>query len=121
VASYVLPFEKPVVELVTRVRELRELAEADRQYLPELKKLEEKTSKVARELFAELEPWQKVQLSRHPNRPYTMDYVPYLFQDFQELHGDRRMMHRSCAGSPAIGARAWCSWGTRRAAARRTT
>ncbi len=89
-ASYVLPFEKPVVELVTRVRELRELAESDRQYLPELRKLEEKTSKVARELFAELDPWQKVQLSRHPNRPYTMDYVPYLFQDFQELHGDRR-------------------------------
>lgn len=89
-ASYVLPFEKPVVELVTRVRELRELAESDRQYLPELKKLEEKTSKVARELFAELDPWQKVQLSRHPNRPYTLDYVPHLFQDFQELHGDRR-------------------------------
>jgi acetyl-CoA carboxylase carboxyl transferase subunit alpha len=90
VASYVLPFEKPVVELVNRVRELRELAETDRQFLPELRKLEEKTSKVARELFAELDPWQKVQLSRHPNRPYTMDYVPYLFQDFQELHGDRK-------------------------------
>ena len=89
-ASYVLPFEKPVVELVNRVRELRELAETDRHLLPELKKLEEKTSKVARALFAELDPWQKVQLSRHPNRPYTMDYVPYLFQDFQELHGDRR-------------------------------
>ncbi len=88
-ASYVLPFEKPVVELVNRVRELRELAESDRQYLPELKKLEEKTCKVARELFAELDPWQKVQLSRHPNRPYTMDYVPYLFEGFQELHGDR--------------------------------
>jgi acetyl-CoA carboxylase carboxyl transferase subunit alpha len=90
VASYVLPFEKPVVELVSRVRELRELAEADRQYLPELRRLEEKASKLARELFRDLDPWQKVQLSRHPNRPYTLDYVPHLFTEWQELHGDRK-------------------------------
>jgi acetyl-CoA carboxylase carboxyl transferase subunit alpha len=90
VASYVLPFEKPVVELVSRVRELRELAEADRQYLPELRRLEEKASKLARELFRDLDPWQKVQLSRHPNRPYTLDYIPHLFTEWQELHGDRK-------------------------------
>jgi acetyl-CoA carboxylase carboxyl transferase subunit alpha len=90
VASYVLPFEKPVVELVSRVRELRELAEADRQYLPELRRLEDKASKLARELFRDLDPWQKVQLSRHPNRPYTLDYIPYLFTEWQELHGDRK-------------------------------
>src|SRR5438094_7499422 len=55
----------------------------------ELRRLEEKTSRVAKELFADLSPWQKVQLSRHPNRPYTLDYVEHLFTDFQELHGDR--------------------------------
>jgi len=88
--AHVLPFEKPIVELVERVRELRSLAEFDDQFAPELKRLEEKTSRLARELFRDLSPWQKVQLSRHPNRPYTCDYIDRLFTDFQELHGDRR-------------------------------
>jgi acetyl-CoA carboxylase carboxyl transferase subunit alpha len=88
--AYVLPFEKPVVELVGRVKELRELAMSDRHFEPELRRLEEKASRLARELFADLSPWQKVQLSRHPNRPYTLDYVEHLFDDFVELHGDRR-------------------------------
>src|SRR3984885_13838971 len=89
-AAYILPFEKPVVELVTRVRELRVLAQSDRQYEAELRRLEEKAGRLARELFADLSPWQKVQLSRHPSRPYTLDYVELLFSDWQELHGDRR-------------------------------
>jgi len=89
-ASYVLPFEKPVVDIVTRVRELREMAENDRALEPELKRLEDKAAKLARELFAELTPWQKVQLSRHPNRPYALDYIERIFDDFVELHGDRR-------------------------------
>jgi acetyl-CoA carboxylase carboxyl transferase subunit alpha len=89
-ASYVLPFEKPVVELVARVRELRELARSDRALEPELRRLEDKASKLARELFADLTPWQKVQLSRHPNRPYMLDYVDRILTDFVELHGDRR-------------------------------
>jgi acetyl-CoA carboxylase carboxyl transferase subunit alpha len=88
-ATYVLPFEKPVVELVSRVRELRELAKSDRALEPELRRLEDKATRLARELFAELTPWQKVQLSRHPSRPYTLDYVERLFEDFVELHGDR--------------------------------
>jgi len=88
-AAFVLPFEKPVVELVTRVRELRVLAEQDRQLLPELRRLEEKAGRLAKELFSDLSPWQKVQLSRHPNRPYTLDYVPHLFTEWLELHGDR--------------------------------
>jgi acetyl-CoA carboxylase carboxyl transferase subunit alpha len=90
VASHVLPFEKPVVDLVARVRELRSLAENDKRFEGELRRLEEKAGRLARELFAELTPWQKVQLSRHPNRPYTLDYIGYLFQEFVELHGDRR-------------------------------
>ena len=88
-ASHVLPFEKPVVELVARVRELRALAENDRKFEGELRRLEEKCGRLARELFADLSPWQKVQLSRHPNRPYTLDYFGYLFEGFVELHGDR--------------------------------
>jgi acetyl-CoA carboxylase carboxyl transferase subunit alpha len=89
-ASYVLPFEKPVVDIVARVRELREMAENDRALEPELKRLEDRAAKLARELFAELSAWQKVQLSRHPNRPYTLDYIERIFDDFVELHGDRR-------------------------------
>src|SRR3982751_1164312 len=97
-AAYVLPFEKPVVDLVNRVRELRVLAQSDRTLEGELKRLEDKASRLARELFADLTPWQKVQLSRHPNRPYTLDYVEQIFTDWQELHGDRRF-----AEDPAVG------------------
>jgi acetyl-CoA carboxylase carboxyl transferase subunit alpha len=90
VAAFVLPFEKPVVDLVDKVRELRALAASDSRFEPELARLEEKTSRLARELFAELTPMQKVQLSRHANRPYTADYVKRLFTDWVELKGDRR-------------------------------
>jgi acetyl-CoA carboxylase carboxyl transferase subunit alpha len=88
-AAHVLPFEKPVVDLVTRVRELRALAESDKRFEGELRRLEERAGRLARELYADLSPWQKVQLSRHPNRPYTLDYIGRIFEDFVELHGDR--------------------------------
>jgi acetyl-CoA carboxylase carboxyl transferase subunit alpha len=88
--AHVLAFEKPVVELISRVRELRELASEDARLAPELKRLEDKAAKLAREVFSNLTPMQKVQLSRHPNRPYTLDYVARLFDDWVELHGDRR-------------------------------
>jgi acetyl-CoA carboxylase carboxyl transferase subunit alpha len=90
VASFVLPFEKPVVDLVEKVKELRSLAAADQRFEPELARLEEKTSRLAREIFADLSPMQKVLLSRHANRPYTLDYTRRLFTDFDELKGDRR-------------------------------
>jgi acetyl-CoA carboxylase carboxyl transferase subunit alpha len=89
-AAFVLPFEKPVVDLVERVRQLRELAASDAKFEPELKRLEEKAGRLAREIFADLSPMQKVMISRHPNRPYTLDYVQRLFTDWVELHGDRR-------------------------------
>jgi acetyl-CoA carboxylase carboxyl transferase subunit alpha len=89
-AAHVLAFERPVVELVARVRELRDLASTDARWAPELERLEEKAAHLAREVFANLSPMQKVQLSRHPNRPYTLDYISRLFSDFFELKGDRR-------------------------------
>jgi len=89
-AAFVLPFEKPVVDLVDRVRELRELAASDAKFEPELLRLEEKAGRLARELFADLTAMQKVMISRHPNRPYTFDYIQRLFTDWIELHGDRR-------------------------------
>jgi acetyl-CoA carboxylase carboxyl transferase subunit alpha len=89
-AAFVLPFEKHVVDLVDRVRQLRKLAASDTKFAPELQRLEERAGRLARELFADLTPMQKVMISRHPNRPYTLDYVQRLFTDFIELHGDRR-------------------------------
>ncbi len=88
-ASHVLPFEKPVVELLNRVRELRAQAGEEREIVPELERLEDKARHLARELFSNLTAWQKVQLSRHPSRPYTLDYIERIFTEFQELHGDR--------------------------------
>jgi acetyl-CoA carboxylase carboxyl transferase subunit alpha len=89
-SKVVLPFEQPIVELLDKVREVRAAAEADDSLVPELESLEDQTVEVARELFASLSPIQKVQLSRHANRPYTLDYVERLFTDWLELHGDRR-------------------------------
>src|ERR1700759_5875735 len=93
--AHVLAFERPVVELITRVRELRELANEDDRFGSELKRLEDKAAKLAREVFSKLSPMQKVQLSRHPNRPYTNDYLARLFSDFVELRGDRRFAEDS--------------------------
>ena len=68
-AAFVLPFEKSVVDLVDRVKQLRKLAANDAKFAPELQRLEEKAGRLARELFADLTPMQKVMISRHPNRP----------------------------------------------------
>jgi acetyl-CoA carboxylase carboxyl transferase subunit alpha len=88
-AAHVLPFEKPVADLVHRVRELRALSQHDRKLDAELRRLEERARKLAKQIFAELSPWQKVQLSRHPNRPYSLDYIEHLITDWTELAGDR--------------------------------
>jgi acetyl-CoA carboxylase carboxyl transferase subunit alpha len=84
-----LDFEQPLVELETRVRELRALSETGGRVDKELKKLEERSEKLSREIYGELTIWQRVQLSRHPDRPYFLDYLERLFTDFVELHGDR--------------------------------
>ncbi len=88
--AHVLSFEQPVVDLIMRVRELRQLAEQDQTLNPELSRLEEKAHKLAREMFANLSPMHKVQLSRHPARPYSLDYIKRLFENWTELAGDRR-------------------------------
>ncbi len=89
-ASAVLPFETPVVHLLDRVRELRKLVATDPSLANELVALEASTDRVAREMFGQLTPIQRVQLSRHPQRPYTLDYIQHLITDWVELHGDRR-------------------------------
>jgi acetyl-CoA carboxylase carboxyl transferase subunit alpha len=90
VATQVLPFERPVVGLLSRIAEVRALAEVDERYVAELERLERETAKVVHELYSALTPMQRVQLSRHGNRPYTLDYIERLFTDWVELKGDRR-------------------------------
>lgn len=87
----VLEFEKPVIELETKINELKSLAALQKvDFSEEIKVLEEKCEKLKKEIFGNLTPWQKVLLARHPRRPYTLDYCRLLFTDFLELHGDRR-------------------------------
>jgi len=83
-------FEKPIVTLEKKLQELREIEQSDGvDFKDEIKTLEKKLHKLIQETYEKLTTWQRVQLSRHPNRPYTMDYVENIFPDFQELHGDR--------------------------------
>ncbi|MFT5355006.1 MAG: acetyl-CoA carboxylase carboxyl transferase subunit alpha [Polyangiales bacterium] len=81
-----LEFEKPLVELEERISELRTvLGDED----PQIDELETRTEKLRQEITDDLTIWQKVQLSRHPDRPYFLDYLGAVFEDFVELHGDR--------------------------------
>jgi acetyl-CoA carboxylase carboxyl transferase subunit alpha len=85
----VLEFERPIVDLERKIDELKQLSAGSVDFGDEIRRLEKKARKLQEEIFAELSPWQKVQLSRHPGRPYTLDYAAALFEDFVELHGDR--------------------------------
>ncbi len=86
-----LPFEKEIYEIERRIEELKSIgtgAQLDIQ--EEIKKLEKKVRRKLIKLYRELSPWQRVQVARHPNRPYTLDYVKYMIEDFVEFKGDRR-------------------------------
>jgi acetyl-CoA carboxylase carboxyl transferase subunit alpha len=82
-----LDFERPIVELENKIAELKQLGGA--QLGMEIQRLERKARQLQREVFSELSAWQKVLLSRHPLRPFTLDYVARLIEDFVEMHGDR--------------------------------
>ncbi|MDP6418160.1 MAG: acetyl-CoA carboxylase carboxyltransferase subunit alpha [Candidatus Krumholzibacteria bacterium] len=85
-----LDFEKPIVELESQIKDLRSFADGQKMEVSdELRRLEEKADKLRHEIYGNLSRWQRVQLARHPQRPYTLDYIERIFTDFQELHGDR--------------------------------
>jgi acetyl-CoA carboxylase carboxyl transferase subunit alpha len=84
-----LDFEKPIVELEDRIRELRLYGVREQGFDDELARLEQRAIDLSREIYKDLNVWQKVQLSRHPDRPYMLDYVERIFDDVLELHGDR--------------------------------
>lgn len=86
-----LDFEQPIAELQAKIEELRLVGNDSQVNLSdEIGRLEEKSRKLTESIFKDLTPWQVSQLSRHPQRPYTLDYLEHVFGDFDELHGDRR-------------------------------
>lgn len=88
-----LDFEEPLVELEERIAALKALTESGSPEASEIdgeiQALEAQAERLQRELYADLDVWTKVRLSRHPDRPYMRDYLAFLFEDFVELHGDR--------------------------------
>lgn len=94
-----LEFEKPLQQLASKVEELEQAHKNNPKLniLKEVKQLQNKTDDLLHEIYDQLTPWQISQISRHPQRPYTSDYIEHIFTNFQELHGDRAF-----ADDPAI-------------------
>lgn len=85
-----LDFEQPIAELEAKIDELRYLGDdAEINIADEINRLRAKSKTLTKSIFSNLTPWQVAQIARHPQRPYTLDYLPLIFSDFQELHGDR--------------------------------
>src|SRR5271154_3249905 len=85
-----LEFEQPIAELEAKIEELKFLgSDASINIAEEVKRLQTKSRALTTSIFANLSPWQITQLARHPQRPYTLDYVSLIFTDWHELHGDR--------------------------------
>lgn len=85
-----LEFERPILELERKIDELRSFtAHKDIDISGEVSRLEEKLSRIKKDVYDNLTPWQRVQIARHPRRPYTLDYIEMMMTDFVEIHGDR--------------------------------
>ena len=87
-AKSVLEFEKPVIQLEQKIEEMRKYSDS-LDIADEIKKLETQVEQLRLSIYSKLTRWQKVQLARHPDRPYTLDYIGMMMTDFVELHGDR--------------------------------
>jgi acetyl-CoA carboxylase carboxyl transferase subunit alpha len=103
-----LDFEKPIIELQNKLDDLRQHPEKHSlgiSFEEEIQLIEKKLEETRRQIFTNLTPWQRVQLARHPHRPYTLDYVKHAFTDFHELHGDRSFAddHAMVGGFAKIG------------------
>ena len=96
-ADIILDFEKPIEQMAARQAELEEALSSNPEIAGELKSLKKLIQETKAAIYSNLTPWQRVQLARHPNRPYTLDYIERIFTDFMELHGDRRF-----ADDPAV-------------------
>ncbi|MFN6961917.1 MAG: acetyl-CoA carboxylase carboxyl transferase subunit alpha, partial [Rhodocyclaceae bacterium] len=85
-----LDFEQPIAELEAKIEQLRYVQDDSAVDISdEIGRLESKSAALVKEIYAKLTPWQIAQVARHPQRPYTLDYIGMIFTDFVELHGDR--------------------------------
>lgn len=82
-------FEIPLIEMEEEISHLKGVPPSP-DVLEKIEKLEKKLQKKREDIFSRLSPWQRVEMARHPDRPYTMDFIDFLFEDFIEIHGDRR-------------------------------
>ena len=82
-------FEEPILRIRRQIEELSAL-EAEPARQAEIAELQKKLTKVSAEIYSNLTPWQKTLVARHPQRPYTLDFISFLFEDFTEIHGDRK-------------------------------
>ena len=86
-----LDFEQPIADLEAKIEELRMVGnDTDINITDEISRLKKKSVSLTETIFSDLKPWDVARLARHPRRPYTQDYVDLIFEDFDELHGDRR-------------------------------
>jgi acetyl-CoA carboxylase carboxyl transferase subunit alpha len=88
-AKVILDFERPIIELEQKIIEMRKYAD-NLDIADEIATLESKVDQLRQNVYNNLTRWQRVQLARHPDRPYTLDYIQMMLEDFIELHGDRR-------------------------------
>ncbi|MEW6409257.1 MAG: acetyl-CoA carboxylase carboxyltransferase subunit alpha [Nitrospirota bacterium] len=87
---YYLSFEQPLADIEKRIEDLKRLTNGKKgEYTLELERLRESADRLKREIYSNLTPWQKTQIARHPYRPYTLDYINLIAEDFIEVHGDR--------------------------------
>ncbi|MFI4923338.1 MAG: acetyl-CoA carboxylase carboxyl transferase subunit alpha, partial [Burkholderiales bacterium] len=85
-----LEFEQPIAELEAKIEELRYVQDDSALDISEdINRLQKKSQALTKEIYSKLTAWQISQVARHPQRPYTLDYIQNLFTDFEELHGDR--------------------------------
>ena len=91
-----LDFEQPIAELQQKIDELRFVHEDSAVDISdEIARLTKKSQQLTKEIYSKLTAWQIAQVARHPQRPYTLDYIGGMFADFRELHGDRTLRRRS--------------------------
>ena len=86
----ILEFEKPIAEVAEKIEALQLAASDNPELLPQIDKLKSEQATLTKKIYSKLSTWLKVQVARHPNRPHTLDFIERIFDEFEELHGDRQ-------------------------------
>ncbi|MDB3948120.1 MAG: acetyl-CoA carboxylase carboxyltransferase subunit alpha [Gammaproteobacteria bacterium] len=86
----ILEFEKPIAEVAEKIEALQLAASDNPELLPQIDKLKSQQAALTKKIYSKLSTWQKVQVARHPSRPHTLDFIERIFDEFEELHGDRQ-------------------------------